>query len=90
MTAMASAEDVCQRFLVDRGEVREVLERLVIEDQDQLGLRAEDVGRLAVDGNWAGVATLVGTHGRWYLLGSCPRAVSAVAGVFIVKDVGCG
>ena len=75
------AVDVGERELLGRDVVEEVLEGLVVEHQDLLGLDAQHVGGRRVDGDRAGGATLVGTHGRCYLLGSCPRAVSAVAGV---------
>ena len=75
------AEAHRQRALGLGAEVEEVLEELVVEDHHLLGFEPKDVGGLAVDGDHARGSTLRGTHGRCYSFGSCPRAVSAVAGV---------
>ena len=66
------AVDVGQRELLGGDVVEVVLEGLVVEHQDLLGLDAQHVGGRGVDGDVAGGATLVGTHGRLVLLWVMP------------------
>jgi hypothetical protein len=81
------AEDVGQRELLGGPVVEEVLEILVVEHQDLLGLDTQHVSGRRVDGDTAGRATLVGTHGSVFLLWVMPPGRSSGRGGQLVDYV---